>query len=148
MTGLKTYFVWDAGIRWFHWINLLCMIGLIAVGLIVYQLRRPVSRAVEAAVHTIEAAHRHGKAVSVCGEMAGDPAGALLLLGMGVDTLSMSPALLAEAKLAIRCVTRGRANRLAATALGMGDGFSIHRLVNGALEEIRGSPESAGVQLA
>jgi APA family basic amino acid/polyamine antiporter len=32
-------------------------IGLIAVGLIVYQLRRPVSRAVEAAVHTIEAAH-------------------------------------------------------------------------------------------
>jgi hypothetical protein len=29
----------------------------------------------------------------------------------------------------------------------MGDGFSIHRLVNGALEEIRGCPEIAGVQL-
>ena len=31
MTELKTYYVWDAGIRWFHWINLLCMLGLIAV---------------------------------------------------------------------------------------------------------------------
>ena len=32
MTELKSYFVWDAGTRWFHWINLLCMLGLIAVG--------------------------------------------------------------------------------------------------------------------
>ncbi len=32
MTELKTYTVWDAGTRWFHWINLLCMLGLIAVG--------------------------------------------------------------------------------------------------------------------
>ena len=35
MTGLKTYYVWDAGIRWFHWINLLCMLGLIAVGVVI-----------------------------------------------------------------------------------------------------------------
>ena len=32
---LKTYLAWDANIRWFHWINLLCVIGLIAVGLVV-----------------------------------------------------------------------------------------------------------------
>jgi Ni/Fe-hydrogenase 1 B-type cytochrome subunit len=32
MTELKSYFVWDAGVRWFHWINLLCLFGLIAVG--------------------------------------------------------------------------------------------------------------------
>jgi cytochrome b len=32
MTDLKTYRVWDASIRWFHWLNLLCMLGLIAVG--------------------------------------------------------------------------------------------------------------------
>jgi phosphotransferase system enzyme I (PtsP) len=94
----------------------------------------------------IEAAHRQGKPVSVCGEMAGDPAGALLLMGMGVDALSMSPALLAEVKLAIRCFTRTRARLLAETALGMSDGFSIHRLMNGALEEIRGCPDIAGVQ--
>lgn len=32
MTDLKAYPVWDANVRWFHWINLLCMLGLIAVG--------------------------------------------------------------------------------------------------------------------
>jgi cytochrome b len=32
MSELKVYTTWDAGIRWFHWINLLCMLGLIAVG--------------------------------------------------------------------------------------------------------------------
>ena len=32
MTDLKAYRVWDASIRWFHWLNLFCMLGLIAVG--------------------------------------------------------------------------------------------------------------------
>ena len=32
MSSLKAYFVWDANVRWFHWINLLCIIGLVAVG--------------------------------------------------------------------------------------------------------------------
>jgi len=32
MAELKSYPVWDAGVRWFHWINLLCVLGLIAVG--------------------------------------------------------------------------------------------------------------------
>src|SRR5688572_3269029 len=32
MTELKSYSAWDAGVRWFHWINLLCVLGLIAVG--------------------------------------------------------------------------------------------------------------------
>lgn len=85
----------------------------------------------------IETAHGHGKPVSVCGEMAGDPAGALVLLGMGVDGLSMSPSLLAEVKRAIRCFSRQRARLLADAALGMEDGFAIHRLINGALEDIR-----------
>jgi len=35
MTELKAYPAWDAGVRWFHWINLLCMIGLIAVGVVI-----------------------------------------------------------------------------------------------------------------
>ena len=35
MNDLKTYSVWDSGVRWFHWINLLCMLGLIAVGVVI-----------------------------------------------------------------------------------------------------------------
>ena len=33
MAEFKSYSVWDAGVRWFHWINVLCVLGLIAVGL-------------------------------------------------------------------------------------------------------------------
>ncbi|MCU0836532.1 MAG: phosphoenolpyruvate--protein phosphotransferase [Chromatiaceae bacterium] len=85
----------------------------------------------------IDTAHRFGKSVSVCGEMAGDPAGALVLLGLGVDALSMSPPLLGEVKRAIRCLTHERARQLAEAALGMEDGFAIHRLLHRALDRIR-----------
>jgi phosphotransferase system enzyme I (PtsP) len=94
--------------------------------------------AVLAAIRWVaDTAHRHRKPVSVCGELAGDPAGALLLLGMGVDSLSMSPALLPAVKRTLRCFSRRRAQLLAAAALDMEDGFGVHRLVNGALEEIQ-----------
>ncbi len=40
---------------------------------------------------TIRAGRSHGLPVSLCGEMAGDPRYAILLLGMGVDELSVTP---------------------------------------------------------
>ncbi|MEN6550679.1 MAG: putative PEP-binding protein, partial [Candidatus Cryosericum sp.] len=39
---------------------------------------------------TIEAAHRHGKWVGVCGELAGDTQAIPTLISMGIDELSMS----------------------------------------------------------
>jgi len=33
MITLKAYPVWDSVIRWFHWINVLCVLGLMAVGI-------------------------------------------------------------------------------------------------------------------
>jgi phosphotransferase system, enzyme I, PtsP len=89
--------------------------------------------------HVIATAHRCGKPVSVCGELAGDPAGALVLLGLGVDSLSMSPALLGEVKQAIRGISRKQARQLAEAALTMEDGFAIHRLLHGALAAIETS---------
>ncbi len=35
MTELKAYFVWDANVRWFHWINVLCILGLVALGTVI-----------------------------------------------------------------------------------------------------------------
>ena len=35
MAELKSYAVWDAPTRWFHWINALCVIGLAALGLMI-----------------------------------------------------------------------------------------------------------------
>jgi phosphotransferase system enzyme I (PtsP) len=85
--------------------------------------------------HVVKEAHLRGKPVSLCGELAGDPAGALLLLGMGVDALSMSAVSFARIKLVIRSFTQQRARSLLDEALGMEDGFAIHRLLSGALEE-------------
>ena len=34
-TALTSYRVWDAGTRWFHWINALCVIALSAVGYVI-----------------------------------------------------------------------------------------------------------------
>jgi phosphotransferase system enzyme I (PtsI) len=40
---------------------------------------------------TVDACKRHGKPVSLCGEVAGDQLALPLFMGMGVDQLSMSP---------------------------------------------------------
>ena len=51
-----------------------------------------------------QAFHRQAKEVAVCGEMAGDPMGALALLGLGVDTLSMGASSLHEVKRVITSI--------------------------------------------
>lgn len=53
----------------------------------------------------VVAAHARGLEVSVCGEMAADPQGARLLVGLGVDVLSVATGRLARAKLCLRDVT-------------------------------------------
>lgn len=85
--------------------------------------------------HVIEEAHHQGKPVGVCGELAGDPAGALLLLGMGADALSMNSTRLTGVKWTVRHFTVQQARALLDEALALEDGFAIHRLLDGALEE-------------
>ena len=67
--------------------------------------------------HTVEAGHAAGRWVGVCGEMAGDPHIAVLLLGLGVDELSVACFDLPRVKSAIRGVTRADARGLAEEAL-------------------------------
>ena len=66
---------------------------------------------------TVEAAAAHGRWVGVCGELAGDPAAAVLLAGLGVTELSMAPALVPEAKAALRGVELEQARAAAEAAL-------------------------------
>jgi multiphosphoryl transfer protein len=70
---------------------------------------------------TVEAARARGRWVGVCGELAGDPPAAVLLAGLGVTELSMAPALVPEAKAALRSVSLADARAAAATALGAPD---------------------------
>jgi len=66
---------------------------------------------------TVDAAHRHNVRVSVCGEMAGDPVLAALLLGLGVDELSTAPSLVPPVKFVIRRLKLSEARELATAAL-------------------------------
>lgn len=80
-----------------------------------YQPHHPaVLRALRRAV---EAAHRHGKPITICGEMAGHPLSTPLLIGLGFDELSVSPYMLPDVKQAIRSVRYTDCRVLAEEAL-------------------------------
>jgi phosphotransferase system enzyme I (PtsP) len=82
----------------------------------------------------VQRAHRQNKPVGVCGEMAGDPASALLLLGLGVDSLSITPSGLARVKWTIRSFTMRQARELADKALKIENEADTHQLLNHALK--------------
>jgi len=75
--------------------------------------------------HIIDEAHNHKIKVSVCGEMAGDAIYAPLLLGLGVDELSMTPPLIPAVKYLVRSMKLSDAKALAAEALTMGTAKEI-----------------------
>jgi len=60
----------------------------------------------QALVRVAQDAHSVGKPIGICGELAGDPGGALLLMAMGYDSLSMNAASLPKVKSVIRNVSR------------------------------------------
>ena len=64
-------------------------------------------------------AHLEGKPVSICGEMAGDPAAAVLLMAMGFDVLSMNATNLPRVKWALRNITLQEARELLDEVLEM-----------------------------
>lgn len=97
-----------------------------------YRSMHPV--VLRALANLIEAAHRAGKPISVCGEMAGDPAGALWLLGMGIDGLSMNVASLPRIKWLVRSFAREEARHLAQRALRVHDDRSVQLQFNTAIE--------------
>ncbi|WP_309082473.1 putative PEP-binding protein, partial [Zhihengliuella sp.] len=59
------------------------------------------------------AAEGHAKPVGVCGEAAADPALAVVLVGLGVSTLSMTPRALAGVGAVLNSVTLAEAQRIA-----------------------------------
>ncbi|MEO8246500.1 MAG: phosphoenolpyruvate--protein phosphotransferase [Chloroflexota bacterium] len=75
------------------------------------------------------AARRAAVPVAVCGEMAADPAGAVLLVGLGIDELSMDPSAFGAVKRALGGVTLDRTRELAALALDLDDAVAVRQLV-------------------
>jgi phosphoenolpyruvate-protein phosphotransferase (PTS system enzyme I) len=77
----------------------------------------------------IDAARTHRLKVSVCGEMAGDPIYAPLLIGLGVDELSMTPPLLPAVKYLVRAMKFSEAKQLAVDALAQTDPRKTRELI-------------------
>jgi phosphoenolpyruvate-protein kinase (PTS system EI component) len=84
----------------------------------VARLYQPYHPAVMRALEGISrAANAAGKPCSVCGDVAGDPTTALLLLGMGYDAVSVAPNFFPEIKEAVRRTHSSAARELAAEVL-------------------------------
>ena len=78
---------------------------------------------------TIEAGKKTGTEVSMCGEMAGDPAAVFLLAGMGLRSFSMAPTLITQVKEFIRKVSITDAESLAKAAFELSSAHDIRNLV-------------------
>ena len=86
----------------------------------------------------IESAHNAGIWVGMCGEMAGEPSLALILLGLGLDEFSMPPLLIPEVKYIIRSVTLKQAKTIALEALKLSTGKEVEEYSQIRLRELLG----------
>ena len=86
-----------------------------------------------AVVRTLErifkAARQHGVAAAVCGELAGDPVWAPLLIGLGAHELSMAPPAIPEVRFVLRHSTKDELTQLAQRALALSECTAIKALL-------------------
>jgi phosphotransferase system enzyme I (PtsI) len=90
-----------------------------------------------------EAARTAGKPLSVCGEMAADPALFLLLLGLGIREFSMGPRSVPLLKDVARCASAADASRMARAALSLSTPEDVAALLAREAEALlSGDPET------
>ncbi|MDQ8188442.1 phosphoenolpyruvate--protein phosphotransferase [Pelagicoccus sp. SDUM812002] len=77
---------------------------------------------------TVKAAHDKGKWVGVCGGLAADPLGALILTGLGIDELSMPPSIVPQVKALLRQEKFQTLSDLAEKALHQRDARAVRAL--------------------
>jgi phosphoenolpyruvate-protein kinase (PTS system EI component) len=86
--------------------------------------------------HTVEAGHAAGRWVGICGEMAGDPRVAVLMLGLGIDELSMSCFDLPRVKAAIRSVPAAAARAVAAEVMQQTSSLAVKTVLRHRLDPL------------
>jgi phosphoenolpyruvate-protein phosphotransferase (PTS system enzyme I) len=89
----------------------------------------------------VSAARAHQRPLSVCGEMAGQPLQAVLLVGLGFTELSMAPTAIPRVKAALRAVPAATARSVAARCLMLPTGADVRDLV---VRELRLDAVAAG----
>ena len=84
----------------------------------------------------IDAAHQAKIKVAMCGEMAGEPSLALILLGLGLDEFSLPPQMIPELKFIIRAIGFKSAQAIAHEAMQLVTGTEVEEFAKNRLEEI------------
>lgn len=100
-------------------------------------LYRPLHPAILLLVRgVVEAAGRRGLRVSVCGEIAAQPAAAVILIGLGITELSMNPAAIPSIKQVIRAVSLKDARALVEEVLRLDSAEAIEATARRWVEEV------------
>uniref|UniRef100_A0A7V0Z4U0 Phosphoenolpyruvate-protein phosphotransferase n=1 Tax=candidate division WOR-3 bacterium TaxID=2052148 RepID=A0A7V0Z4U0_UNCW3 len=79
---------------------------------------------------TITAGHNGNIWVGLCGELAGDPLAIPLLVGLGIDELSMSPSSIPKAKLVLRTLTIAHCQEIAQETLNFRTALEVKKFLN------------------
>lgn len=83
----------------------------------------------------VEDAHAENKTVSICGELAGDPGAAILLVAMGYDVLSMNATNLPKVKAVIRSISYQQAGEILEEAMSLESSAQIQEMLENKLNE-------------
>jgi len=97
------------------------------------ELHPAVLRALDQIVRGARVFHRP---VGVCGELAGNPLATVLMMGLGVDSLSMNAGSLMKVKWVVRSLSASRARQLLQAALRMEDAQQVRRFMERALDDL------------
>jgi len=92
---------------------------------------------------SIDAAHRHGIWVGMCGELAGMQKAIPILLGMGLDEFSMTSRAIPEAKWLLRQLKKSEMVRLVAEVLAMGTARQIEDFMRSFLTKFQSTPPAS-----
>jgi len=86
--------------------------------------------------HVAEAANRRGTPVTVCGQMSSEPMFVPLLLGLGIQRLSVNPNSVLEIKEVLRNITLEQAQEIARHALTLDVARDVESFLKGELKRI------------
>jgi phosphoenolpyruvate-protein phosphotransferase (PTS system enzyme I) len=98
----------------------------------VASLYRPLHPAILRMVRSVvEASRAFSKPVAVCGELAADPIGIAVLVGLGIFDVSVTPVAIAGVKESLSAIDSARARTLAEKALAVAEASEVEKLFRG-----------------
>jgi phosphotransferase system enzyme I (PtsI) len=86
--------------------------------------------------NAIENAHKANKWIGMCGEMAGDPLCIPILIGLGLDELSVASFSIPKVKKIVRSVSCTEAKKIARKALGLNTANEVRNFAKDTLSEL------------